>query len=627
MCGICGVVHTDRASTVDVARLRRMRAALSHRGPDGQGEHRSDGVGFAHARLSVIDVATGQQPLSNEDGSVWITYNGEIYNFATLRERLLDQGHRFRTKSDTEVLVHLYEEMGTELVHELNGMFAFAIHDRRQRRVVLARDHFGIKPLYYAVRDGTLVFASEIKAVLAGLDAPVETTTAAVQEYLIFRCLAEDRSFFSGVKRLPPGSVAIWQDGQLTVRTFWTPPAPRASDLGSIEEAADALEAHLDTAVRSQLMSEVPLGAYCSGGVDSGLISTFAARAIPQRLHTFSVGFSDPEWDETASARDTATRIGSQHHVLLADSLLFQESLGRLIWNHDEPLAHPNSVLIALLSEFARQHVTVVLTGEGADEIFGGYPRHHIARANHAAQRLPSWMRLTASHALRRLGGRKGRLLGEQLHLGFTEAVVLNSAFVSPALAERLTGSAPVDVLEQRYRLAESLVVPDDPAASISRYDQRTYLPCLLDRMDRMTMSCGLEGRVPFLDVRLAEWASLVPPAYRLGVLGNKRVVKQLGARYLSRNSVMGPKSGFGVPVGDWLLTPEWASIAERLRDRNHPATSMVDTVEVNALLDAHARGDQGLSEVLWLLVNLYLWHEQDFSGARNRVLEGAAHV
>ena len=621
MCGICGVVHADRGTVVDAARLRRMRAAIEHRGPDGDGEHFSDGAGLAHARLSVIDVATGQQPLSNEDGSVWITYNGEIYNYAALRERLLDQGHRFRTKSDTEVIVHLYEEMGTELVHELNGMFAFAIHDRRQRRVVLARDHFGIKPLYYAVRDGTLVFASEIKAVLAGLDAPAATTSSAVQEYLIFRCVSEDRTFFSGVKRLPPGSVAIWQDGQLTVRTFWTPPAPRTSDLGSIEEAADALEAHLDTAVRSQLISEVPLGAYCSGGVDSGLISAFAARAIPQRLHTFSVGFVDPEWDETALARDTAARIGSQHHVLLADSPLFQDALGRLIWNHDEPLAHPNSVLIALLSEYAKDHVTVVLTGEGSDEIFGGYPRHHIARANHAAQRLPRWLRATASHALQRFGGRKGRLLGEQLHLGFVEAVVLNSAFVAPALVERLTGSAPDPVLEQRYRLAESLMVPNDPAASISRYDQRTYLPCLLDRMDRMTMSCGLEGRVPFLDTRLAEWASMVPPAYRLGVMGNKRVVKQLGARYLSRNNAMGPKSGFGVPVGEWLLTPEWAPMVARLRDRNHPATSVVDGAEVNALLDAHARGTEGLSEVLWLLVNLYLWHELDFRGSNKRAI------
>ena len=596
-----------------------MREAIAHRGPDGHGQHQAEGVGLAHTRLSIIDVAGGAQPLSNEDGSVWVTYNGEIYNYVALIDQLRARGHTFRTRSDTEVLVHLYEERGPDLVRELNGMFAFAIHDVRRKRVVLARDHFGIKPLYYAIRDGVLYFGSEIKAVLAGMGDDARTTSTAVQEYLFFRCCSGDRTFFDGVHRLPAGSVAVWEDGRLTIESFWTPRLPKPATVHSLEQAADELESRLDASVRAQLMSEVPLGAFCSGGVDSGLTSWYAARGSRHRLHTFSVGFRDPEWDESSLARDTAGRVGSEHHVLIADAQDYHDALPRLIWNHDEPLAHANSVLIALLSEFARKTVTVALTGEGSDELFGGYPRHHIVRANALAGRAPAWMRHAGAALLSGLGGRRGRMLADHLPLPFAEAVVLNTAFASPEQVERLTGSAPSAVLQARMAEAESLAVPGDPVASISRYDQRTYLPCLLDRMDRMTMASGLEARVPFLDPDLAEWVSGVPAHFRLGRLDNKRVVKHLAARYLSRNVTHGPKSGFGVPVGDWLRTPAWSDFADRLRDINHPATSVVDGAEVRALLEAHLTRRADHSSVLWLLLNLYLWHEVRFGAAPTR--------
>lgn len=613
MCGICGVAHADPSIPVSSSTLSRMRASLAHRGPDGFGEHILNGVGLAHTRLSIIDVVGGRQPLCNEDGSVWVTFNGELYNYKALRDQLRARGHTFKTDSDTEVLVHLYEEDGPSFVRRLNGMFALAIHDVREQRVVLARDHFGIKPLFYSVQDESLVFGSEVKAVLAGRQSNAETTSTLVQEYLLFRCCTGDRSFFSGVKRLPPGSIALWQGGRLSLETYWTPPAPRVADHISLDEAASSLEALLAASVQSQMMSEVPLGTYCSGGVDSGLTSVYAARYSTQRLQTFSVGFRESLWDETPLARDTARRIGSDHHVLVADATAYVNSLPKLIWNHDEPLGHPNSVLIALLSAFARQHVTVVLTGEGSDELFGGYPRHHVARMNALVQNWPMWLRAGGANAFRRLGGRRGGLLADSMSLSFPEAVVMNSSYVSPDVVERLTGSAPIDSIETRMREAESLYVAGNPAASISRYDQRNYLPCLLDRMDRMTMASGLEGRVPFLDVSLAEWASGLPAAYRLGAFGNKRVVKRLGERYLSRKITHGPKSGFGVPIGDWLRTPAWSEIVERLRDSRHPATGVVDGREVRALVDAHLSGRQGLSDVLWLLVNLYLWHETKF--------------
>lgn len=610
MCGICGFAAAANQLDNEAGVLGRMRDALVHRGPDGSGTTLAAGVGLAHTRLSIIDVAGGQQPLSNEDGDIWITFNGEIYNYAVLMESLKAKGHVFRTKSDTEVLVHLYEEEGPEMVRHLNGMFAFAIHDRKRRRVVLARDHFGIKPLFYAVRDGVLYFGSEVKAVLAGLSMRAETSVRAVQEYLLFRCITGERTFFDGIKRLPPGCLAIWDNDRLTVREYWRPPEPSRARYSRLDDAASGLEEQLQSAVSLQMMSEVPLGSFCSGGVDSGLTSLYAARASSEQLQTFSVGFDDPRWDETSLAKSTASRIGSRHHVFVASAENYRNALIPTIWNHDEPLAHPNSVLIALLSKYAKQFVTVVLTGEGADEIFGGYPRHHIVKANAFLQHLPGWTRSGLAGLLGRWGGRRGKLLEESLPLDLIHAVVMNSSFVSPALIEQLTGTNPLPSIHDRVELAATLAVPNDAVASISRYDQRTYLPCLLDRMDRMTMASGLEGRVPFLDTNLAEWASGVPSKFRLGPLENKRVVKKLGARYLDRRITHGPKSGFGVPIGDWLRTNEWADLVDRLRDRDHPATGYVDGRVVSRLVEQHMNGDTSHSEVLWLLLNLYLWSE-----------------
>lgn len=590
-----------------------MRRALAHRGPDGQGEHIEAGVGLGHTRLSIIDLAGGAQPLANEDESIWLTFNGEIYNYRPLMERLQAAGHRFRTRSDSEVLVHLYEELGPEFVRELNGMFAFALHDRRRGQVLLGRDHYGIKPLFYTVADGALVFASEIKAVLAGCGRAAAASPAAVQEYLLFRCCTGDRTFFDGVHRLPPGHTALWREGRLTVQQYWEPPIPAPGGPCTLDQAAEELEARLDQAVRAQLMSEVPLGTFCSGGVDSGLTTLYAARGTAQPLHTFSVGFRDAAWDETPLAQDTARRVGSIHHVFMADPDAYRQALPRLIWHHDEPLGHPNSVLIALLSRYARQRVTVVLTGEGSDEIFGGYPRHHIVRLTARLAGWPAPLRQGLAGSLRRFGGRRARLLGGHLDRPLTEAIVLNSAFLPLHQVADLTGSAPERAMAARLAEAEALMVQGDPVASISRYDQRHYLPALLDRMDRMTMATGLEGRVPFLDVELAEWAARLPPGLRLGWRSNKRVVKHLAARYLSPAIVRGPKSGFGVPIGDWLKTPGWSEEVARLRDPSHPAASLVDTRRVQDRLQRHIQGEQGHADALWLLLNLYHWSEIRF--------------
>ncbi len=613
MCGICGIARVDTTANITERTMLRMRESLAHRGPDGSGQRVSNGVGLVHTRLSIIDVSTGQQPLSNEDGSVWITFNGEIYNYAELRRDLVARGHQFRTQSDTEVIVHLYEELGADLVTKLNGMFAFAIHDENKQRVVLARDHFGIKPLFYSIDNDSLIFGSEIKSVVAGLGRSWRTTTAAVQEYLLFRSIGQDRSFFDGVHRLPPASVAVWERGSLSIHEYWSPPTPQPDGALTFDQAVDQLEEHLETAVRSQLMSEVPLGTYCSGGVDSGLTSLYSARQMTSQLQTFSVGFSDTEWDETPLAMDTARRIGSNHRVLTADPAEFLRVLPKLIWHHDEPLGHPNSVLIALLSEFARRHVTVVLTGEGSDELFGGYPRHHIAQITGLAKRWPDVLQRLGASAFARFGGRKGRLLANSMELSVHEAIVMNSALLHPASVERISGTSARSMIDVRVAEAERLSVSGDTMSSISRYDQRFYLPALLDRMDRMTMAHSLEGRVPFLDVPLAEWASRVPSSFKLGAFENKRVVKQLADRYLSEKITRGPKSGFGVPFGTWLRSPHWKPLVDRLLDGTHPASSLIDHHEVRTIVNRHMKGERDHGDELWLLSNLYLWSETTF--------------
>jgi len=586
-----------------------MRDALAHRGPDGAGVYYGPGVGLGHRRLSIIDLDGGAQPLANEDETVSVVCNGEIYNYRALAAELVSRGHRFRTRSDTEVLVHAYEEYGLAFVSRLEGMFALALHDSVRNRTVLARDHFGIKPLFYATADDGLYFASEPKAILAVLDQAPAMDAAALQEYLTFRYVAWNRTFFEGIQRLPPGHLAVWDGGRLNVSCYWSV-TDRPVSAVAPPDATDALEALLDRAVESQLMSDVPLGTFCSGGVDSGLVTAYAARHTTGALHTFSVGFEDPAWDETPLARDTASRFGTQHHVLVARGEDFADLLGRLIWYHDEPLSHPNSMPLYLLSEYARRYVTVVLTGEGADELFGGYPRYHLARLNAAVARWPRWISSGAGHAANLIPGRRAALVGRLLPRSFEEAILFNSAYVDPQLVEALTGQLLPEATAERRRLVQRSVVPNDPVATISRYELQTYLGCALDRMDRMSMAWGLEGRVPFLDIPLVEWGLSLPSSGKLRGRVNKRVLKLLGERTLSPKVVRGRKSGFGLPLGAWFRGGPFAALLDRLRDPGHPAASHFDPRTLHALLEAHLSGRADHGEALWLISNVYVWHE-----------------
>jgi asparagine synthase (glutamine-hydrolysing) len=610
MCGICGIANRDFGRPVEVERLTTMRRSLVHRGPDGHGIHIEAGVGLAHQRLSIIDLEGGSQPLANEDETIWVSFNGEIYNYRALTEELKRRGHRFRTRSDTEVLVHGYEEYGLGLLEHLNGMFAFALHDVPHRRLVLARDQLGIKPLFYAVDRQALVFGSEIKAVQAALERSPCLRHASLQEYLLFRYVAWSRTLFEEIRRLPAGHLAVWEDGELEVRRYWEFPAYGADRDLSGDETVTQLDSKLSEAVAAQLMSDVPLGTFCSGGIDSGVVTGYAVRHSSDRLMTFSVGFEDPEWDETALASDTATRFGTAHHVLAASPGDFESSLATLIDYNDEPLSHPNSVPLFLLSRFAREHVKVVLTGEGADELFCGYPRYQVARVRGALRVVPQRAVDLLAAVAGLAPGHRATLLADLLRLPFEDSLILNSLYVEPQLAARLTGTPVESALSERRSVLAEAMLPGDPLASISRYELLTYLDCALERMDRMSMATGLEARVPFLNLPLVNWALCLPSAHKMKGFARKRVLRRLADRMLSQKVARGPKSGFGIPIDCWFRTNTWRSLVDRLRDPTHPASAHFDRALLNQLVTEHSSGVRNHGEVLWLIANVFLWQE-----------------
>jgi len=587
-----------------------MGERIAHRGPDGSGYHCARGVGLGHRRLSIIDVSGGAQPLSNEDGTVWVTFNGEIYNFPELTARLARRGHRFRTHSDTEVIVHAYEEYGDDFVTHLNGMFAFAIHDMARDRVVLGRDHLGIKPLFYSRSDGMLVFASEIKALLVGTGNPPRVSRAALQEYLIFRYITGTGSFFEDVHRLPGGCLGIWERGCWTLRPFWHPPIREHLSPGSLEEAADHVEHLLTRSVEAQMMSEVPLGAFCSGGVDSGLVTAYAAAASPHRLQTFSVGFRDAAWDESGLAARSASRFATAHNTLLAEPDDFMNLLPHLVWFQDEPLSHPNSIPIYQLSRFARQCVTVILTGEGADELFCGYPRYHIARVVRAMDAFPAGVHRVITNGVTRLPGHRAAKLAGLLDHTIEDSLVLNSAYATPGLVAELTNGPVDEALRERRRLLDLVRSSDNDVETLSRYELLTYLGSCLDRMDRMSMACGLEGRVPFLDLSVVDFALRLPTSFKLRRRETKRVLKILARRRLDAEVSSRSKSGFGVPLADWFRSPILAAAIDRLRDPEHPAAMYFQRSVIERLIADHTSGRADHGEILWMLTNVYIWFE-----------------
>ena len=610
MCGICGIFYEDRAAVVDRDRLVAMRDRMAHRGPDGEGLFVEGGLGLGHRRLSIIDVACGQQPMSNEDGSLWIVFNGEIYNYEPLRRDLLGRGHAFKTKSDTETILHLYEERGPDCVEQLNGMFAFAIWDRPSRQLFLARDRMGVKPIYIWRGGGVFLFASEIKALFAWDFLRPELRRECIPEYLVFRHLAGERTFFEGIHSLPPGHTMLVSPTGTQTRRWWHLPFTQDQDEEPLARRAEELDQLLADSVKLRLMSEVPLGTYCSGGIDSSLITAYTARLTTTGLNTFSVGFEDPVFDESQFARLASRVCKTTHHPLTVTEEMFTESLPESIWFHDQPLNHANSICILLLSRLAKQTVTVMLSGEGSDELFGGYPRYRAVAARSLVGRLPFSAPGGLRRLVRRLGGRRADRLMGMLSQSFDEMIITNAAYMEDVLPRSIF-PVPGDWTwaDRRARLAEARADGDDPYAWMFYLDLLQYLVCLLDRQDKMSMAAGIEARVPFLDYRVVQLALRVSAARKVSVRENKILVKRLAERYLPKDIVYRKKSGFGVPLDRWFRNRRrLGGFLDHLASTSFRQRGLWDVAQVDRVIDDHMAGRAEHGELLWELVNLELW-------------------
>ena len=616
MCGICGVV-----GQIDETLLRRMTRTMVHRGPDDEGYYLSDGIGLGVRRLSIIDLAGGHQPIANEDGSIWVVFNGEIYNYQELRSRLEKQGHRFQSRSDTEVLVHLYEEYGDAGVHLLRGMFAYALWDSRRQRLLLVRDRLGIKPLYYAEVGSDLVFASEAKALLVHPGLTPQIDLEALDLYLTFQYVPGPTTLFNGIRKLPPGHLLARENGRVGIQRYWDVVFGEGERGIDMDEAAGEFRQLFAEAVRLHLISDVPVGVLLSGGIDSSSVVGLMAEAVPGSVRTFTVGFDIPGMrNEIEDARLVARHFRSDHHeiVVRPDAA---ELLPKLLWHLDEPVADPAALPTYLLCRFARQTVPVVLTGEGGDELLGGYPRYAwFLIANRLQSLLPATFRERVLLPLGRLFPigqryRKGleNLLAERdtaaryMHWIANFDPTLKAQVIAPDLraAVRSRTEAPITA----YLGTGMGVSPADLIHRLMALDMHTWLvDDILTKMDKMSMATSVEARVPFLDHHLVEFVAALPISLKVRTLGTKRLLRRAMADLLPPHTLARRKHAFLVPVDQWLRGPLSGFLRDVLHTRQIKKRGWFDPRQVEAMVDAHTKGITLYGQPLWNLLCLELW-------------------
>ena len=608
MCGIVGFVGGAGAQGGREASLRAMCAAIVHRGPNEEGRYLAAEVALGMRRLSVMDPALGQQPMGNEDGSVQLVFNGEIYNHRQLRRELVARGHAMATSSDTEVIVHLYEDRGDDVVDALRGMFAFALWDTRRRRLLIARDRVGIKPLYYWERDGGLAFASELRALLAMPEFAARVRAESIAQYLTFGYVPETHCIFEGVQKLPPGHRLTWEPGG-PVRTepYWSPIRPERGDVGD-GEAIETLRGLLRESVSLHLESDVPLGAFLSGGIDSSTVVAQMAQLVPGRVKTFSIGFEESSHNEAPHAAQVAREIGTEHTELIvrpdADSLV-----DSVITGFDEPFGDSSALPTFLVSQMAREHVTVALSGDGGDELFGGYTRYAELLSR---RELPA----AARHALARVvahlpHGARGRnrlldmtrtLQGRYAATVAVPADVREGGVLTPSLA---SGVPPMDSL---LSAAFSPVAGRDLLAQMSAVDLVTYLPGdILTKVDRMSMSVSLEARVPLLDHHIVEFAMALPSRMKRRDGVGKWLLREAIRGLVPARVLEHPKHGFGVPLARWFRE-ELRYRLDALLAPGARISPYVDRSAAARLIAEHRSTRRDHSHLLWRLVSLEIW-------------------
>ena len=628
MCGICGIVDSAQRQP-DGAGLRRMNRAIAHRGPDGEGYYEQGGVALAMRRLAIIDVAGGDQPIFNEDRTIAIVYNGECYNYQELRQALDKKEHSFRTNSDTECIVHLYEDLGDECMQPLRGMFAFALWDEKRQRLLIARDRLGKKPLHYAVMDGRLYFASELKALLAALPRQPELDLQALDDYLGLQYIPEPSTVYKDVYKLPAGHRLIWERGKLQIEAYWTfsyEPKHNSSEGALIEE----VRAIARDAVRMRLISEVPLGAHLSGGIDSSIVVALMAQASAAPVKTFSVGFEETNFSELPYARAVAERYATEHHEFTLSFGDIPATLETLLLHFGEPFADPSALPLYHLSKLTREHVTVALNGDGGDESFAGYQRYWLDGYADRYLRLPG---LVTRKLVPGLAGafpdRGDGPVGSSLSNGIKRlpqlaevdrrASLLRWSSYFSARHKRALWLPNLVADLDLARAEKQLVGLYERAPASVRLDRTLYADIksylagdLLVKADRMTMAASLEGRSPFLDHVLVEWAAKLPVAQKLHGRRGKVLLRKAFSHLLPPEVLRHSKQGFGIPVGAWLRGPLEPWARQTLLAPQSPLATWFQPDALARLLAEHQAGKQDHGKRIWALACLAIWARQN---------------
>ena len=618
MCGFAAF-YDPEGGAPESAWLSGAASAIQHRGPDDEGFLIEPGVGLAFRRLAIVDVAAGHQPLTNEDGSIWISFNGEIYNHRALRSELEARGHRYRTQSDTETIVHAYEEWGDDFVRRLDGMFGFALWDRARRRLFVARDRVGIKPVYWTRAGRSFAIASEIKALFAFPGVRREADPASIVQHLTLRYAAAPATMFAGIHKLPPGHALVLEPSGERVIRWWQPSFEPKIEI-SPDEALAEVEKRVTDSVRSHLMSEVPLGALLSGGVDSSLVVALMSRLLNRPVQTFSVGFDEPgPYNELPFAKQVAEHCRTDHHEIMVGAKDLLRELPQLVWHQDEPMSEPAAIPTYLVTQLARRTVTVVLTGEGGDELFAGYPKHAVEPVARWISGLPSFVRdAVLDHGIDRLPfafrklqvvGRSARLRDEGERLAAWFAGFIGEER-SRLLGPLLRPHAAAGVAPFQLSLADSTAKA--PLDRMLDADLRLWLPDdLLRKMDKMSMAASVEARVPLLDNALIDWALRLPATHKIRRLEGKVLLKRLARTLLPHEVVDRKKVGFTVPLSPWFRGELRELLTDTLLSSRCLQRGLLEPAAVRAYVSDHLEGRRDRGRELWTLLTLELWHQQ----------------
>jgi asparagine synthase (glutamine-hydrolysing) len=622
MCGICGIISSDNSYPVQKNLLGAMCDVITHRGPDEEGYYIDGGIGLGMRRLKIIDLSTGSQPIFNEDKSVVVVFNGEIYNFLELRNSLIQKGHTFFSSSDTEVIVHLYEDHGDKFLDHLNGMFGIALWDIKRRKLILARDRMGEKPLYFTKKDDVLIFGSELKSVLCFPNLGREINNEAIYHYFSFNYIPTPLTIYKNINKLAPGECLTFKDNKITINKYWSLSSAKQIEIKDEHEVAEELHKQLVNSIKMRLISDVPLGAFLSGGIDSSIMVALMSQISSTPVKTFSVGLENDQQSELPFARQVAKKYATDHHELIASPNAI-DLIDQVLWHFDEPFGDSSALPTFLLSQLIRQHVTVAISGDGGDELFGGYERYQRILARTSTIKTPKYIRHLLSKTIG-AGlpfGAKGKALLQSLQycdydfftIGTSEE--LKGQLFSKDFLSSLGSITSKDIADLAFLPNHSLL------QQCINFDIKYYLPDdILTKVDRMSMAASLETRAPFLDHNVVEFASSIPDNLKIKNNITKYILKNTFKDLLPEAIFTRSKSGFSIPLEDWFRKELKEMLQTNLSPKQLDETGVFAPHFVNTILDQHFSGKRNHKRLIWMILTFQLWHEQCYKRVHPKI-------